>query len=178
MYQRCSSLTRRCGRNCRRCSGPRPASCPLRTQRCYLHPYLAAFRHEERQATERRKDPRGVPSTEQSITQGSSAKSMAFAHRQVVHVREVEDMFAVEQRRPVIDIREIAIRVDSCLILVRDVLIQRLGESIGCVERQPVRGSLPQGCDQTVVVRLADVCPHMQVEELPVLECWQSKAGP
>src|SRR5260370_37375192 len=36
---------------------------------------------------------------------------------------------------------------------------------------------LPQGGDQAVVVRFADVRPHMQVKELPILEGRQSKAG-
>ena len=72
---------------------------------------------------------------------------MPFAHRKLVHVSEVEDMSAVEQRLPIIDIGEIAIRVDPCLILVRDVLVQRLGERVGRVERQPMGCPLPQRRD-------------------------------
>src|SRR5260370_12955358 len=41
-------------------------------------PHLAAFVHEERQATEGGKDPRGIPSTEEPSRQGAPATPLPF----------------------------------------------------------------------------------------------------
>src|SRR5215813_1062818 len=132
-------------------------------------PHLTAFGDEQRQAAECRVNTRGVETAEQTAAQVAISEAMPLPEGQLIQIVEIEDMPTVEQRRPVVHVGVIAVRVDARLVLVGNVLVERLRKGIAGVKRKAVRSPLAQRRDQNVVIGPPNVGAHVQVEKLLIL---------
>src|SRR5690349_1400981 len=102
---------------------------------------------------------------------------MTFPQREVIKVRGIENMLAVEQGWSVIHVRIVAVGINAGLILVGDILVEGFREGITGLPSQSMRGPLAQRNNHSVVIRLSDVGPHVQVEHLAILVGRQSETS-
>ena len=131
---------------------------------------LAANGDELGHATAGAEDAGGVPATNELVHE----PDMAFEGQLVIE-DGVENMWAIEEGRSVIEMRVEAGRVVARIVLNGADRVERLGEGVVEIEQQAVPGIVAQIDDQGVVIGIVAAGASEEINDLGVIERRQTQ---